>query len=214
MGLQHDRAIFQCRFSFVRRRWKARFDAHLNCLQGHRRQALIAKSGKFVRRVYSRTALDCKKMTVLCFLPSSSWSTLLCERGVGGRGRDLTWQPAVKHQSPAAKATNSDSCDRAAAQVKKRIPEQRTASTEQISKKGIKLIPKTIGNRKGDCAWSCSRWQTQPEKLCKLQSTNQYNVQSGHWFVCCNLQIFLRLCLWPRPTSRAISFSISNRFGY
>ena len=24
------------------------------------------------------------------------------------------------------------------------------------------LILKTIGNRKGDCAWSCSRWQTQP----------------------------------------------------
>ena len=59
----------------------------------------------------------------------------------------------MKHHSPAAKATNSDSCDRTAAQVKKRIPEQRTASTEPISKKeGIKLIPKTIGNRKGDCA--------------------------------------------------------------
>ena len=29
------------------------------------------------------------------------------------------------------------------------------------------LILKTIGNRKGDCAWSCSRWQTQPEKICK-----------------------------------------------
>ena len=38
------------------------------------------------------------------------------------------------------------------------------------------LILKTIGNRKGDCAWSCSRWQTPPEKICKLQSTNQYNV--------------------------------------
>ena len=42
-----------------------------------------------------------------------------------------------------------------------------TKVTEQISKKGIKLILKTIGNRKGDCAWSCSRWQTQPEKICK-----------------------------------------------
>ena len=39
--------------------------------------------------------------------------------------------------------------------------------------------------------WSCSRWQTQPEKICKLQSTNQYNVRSEwHWFVCCDLQIF------------------------
>ena len=64
-------------------------------------------------------------------------------------------------------------------------------SAEQISKKGIKLILKTIGNRKGDCAWSCSRWQTQPEKICKLQSTNQYNVRSEwHWFVRCDLQIF------------------------
>ena len=57
--------------------------------------------------------------------------------------------------------------------------------------KGIKLILKTIGNRKRDCAWSCSRWQTQPEKICKSQRTNQYNVRSEwHWFVRCDLQIF------------------------
>ena len=50
---------------------------------------------------------------------------------------------------------------------------------------------KTIGNRKGDCAWSCSRWQTQPEKICKSQRTNQYYVRSEwHWFVRCDLQIF------------------------
>ena len=35
-----------------------RLDAHLNRLQGHRRQP-IARSGKFVRRAYSRRALDC-----------------------------------------------------------------------------------------------------------------------------------------------------------
>ena len=45
----------------------------------------IAKSGKFVRRAYSRKALCCEKTTVLCFLPS--WSTLLFERGLGGEGR-------------------------------------------------------------------------------------------------------------------------------
>ena len=77
-----------------------------------------------------------------------------------------------------AKTTNSNSCDRAVVQVKYRStypnnPGEWTASTEEISKKWIKLILKTIGNRKGDCAWSCSRWQTQPEKICKLQSTNQ-----------------------------------------
>ena len=44
--------------SSVQCRWQARFDAHLNRLQGHRRQP-IARSGKFVRRAYSRRALDC-----------------------------------------------------------------------------------------------------------------------------------------------------------
>ena len=55
----------------------------------------------------------------------------------------------------------------------------------------IKLILKTIGNRKGDCAWSCSRWQTQPEKICKSQRTNQcHSLRTLYWFVLCNLQIF------------------------
>ena len=81
----------------------------------------IARSGKFVRHAYSRRALGCEKTTVLCFLPS--WSTLLFEMGLGKRG-DLTCHPAVKHQRPAAKTTNSNCCDRAVAQVKQRIPEQ------------------------------------------------------------------------------------------
>ena len=64
-----------------------------------------------------------------------------------------------------SQTTNSNSCDRAVAQVKYRStypnnPSEWTATTEEISKKGIKLILKTIGNRKGDCAWSCC--QTQP----------------------------------------------------
>ena len=55
----------------------------------------------------------------------------------------------------------------------------------------IQLILKTIGNRKGDCAWSCSRWQTQPEKICKSQRTNQcHSLRTLYWFVLCNLQIF------------------------
>ena len=52
------------------------------------------------------------------------------------------------------------------------------------------LIPKTIGNRKGDCAQSSSRWQTQPEKVCKSQRTNQCPLCTLYWFVRCNLQIF------------------------
>ena len=50
---------------------------------------------------------------------------------------------------------------------------------------------KTIENRKGDCAWCCSRWQTQPEKICKSQRTNQcHSLRTLYWFVLCNLQIF------------------------
>ena len=37
----------------------------------------------------------------------------------------------------------------------------------------------------------CTTSQTQPEKICKLQSTIQYNVRcEWHWFVRCDLQIF------------------------
>ena len=81
----------------------------------------ILRSDKFVRRAYSRRALNCEKTTVLCFLPSCS--TLLFERGLGERG-DLTRQPAVKHQRPAAKTTNSNCCDCAAAQVNQHIHEK------------------------------------------------------------------------------------------
>ena len=41
-----------------------------------------------------------------------------CLRGGWGKRGYLTWHPAVKHQRPAAKTTNSNCCDRAAAQVK------------------------------------------------------------------------------------------------
>ena len=44
----------------------------------------ITRSGKFARRAYSRRALDCERTMVLCFLPS--WSTLLFEGLLGGRG--------------------------------------------------------------------------------------------------------------------------------
>ena len=137
----------------------------------------------------------------VCFLPSWSWSTLLFERGLGEEGR---FDVASRSQTPKTSYQNHkqqllrprSGPVKQHNHVKQHIPEQpgwKTASrsTEQISKKGIKLILKTIGNRKGDCAWSCSRWQTQPEKICKLQSTNQYNVRSEwHWFVRCDLQIF------------------------
>ena len=71
-----------------------------------------------------------------------------------------------------------------------RLPPSSNSPTRQSSRH-IKLILKTIGNRKGDCAWSCSRWQTQPEKICKSQRTNQcHSLRTLYWFVRCDLQIF------------------------
>ena len=149
--VRHDWAIFQCR-------WQAGFDAHLNRLQGHRRQP-IARSGKFVRSVYSRRALDCayaishrarctktvcmaadseerqfvrlaysrralgcEETTVLFFLPS--WSTLLFEKGFGGRGeiwRAIT-QWNTKDQLP--KPQTATLLRPHSGQVKQHIPEQ------------------------------------------------------------------------------------------
>ena len=140
-------------------------------------------------------------------------------KGVGGRGEISRGSPQwnTKDQLPKPQTATV-----ATAQRPKNIPEQpgwknSKWSAEQISKKGIKFILKTIGNRKGDCAWSCSRWQTQPENISKLQSTNQINVRSEwHWFVRCDLQIFsgcvcqLEQLHAQSPFLFPIVFSINN----
>ena len=77
---------------------KARFDAQPE--QSARQP--IARSGKFVRHAYSPRALDCEKSTVLYAF--SNRGAHVCLRGdwdLGdpGKRRDLTWQPAVKHQN-------------------------------------------------------------------------------------------------------------------
>ena len=114
----------------------------------------IARSGKFVRRASSRRALGCEEATVLCFLPS--WSTLLFEKGLGEEGR---FDVASRSETPKTSCQNhKQQLLRPRSGPSKAAPEQpgrknsKSLSTEQISKKGIKLILKTIGNRKGDCA--------------------------------------------------------------
>ena len=87
----------------------------------------IARSGKFVRRAYSRRALDCEKddgLTCMYAFSHRDHGAHFCLRGGWGKRGDFTWHTAVKHQRPAAKTTNSNCCDRAAAQVKQHIPEQ------------------------------------------------------------------------------------------
>ena len=81
----------------------------------------IARSCKFVRRAYSRRALDCEKddgFTCMYAFSHRDRGAHFCLRGGWGKREDLTWHPAVKHQRPAAKTTNSNCCDYAAAQVK------------------------------------------------------------------------------------------------
>ena len=84
------------------------------------------------------------------------------------------------------------------------------------SKKWIKLIPKTIGNRKRDRAWGCARginttWENlQIEK----HKSGRRAFRSPDWFVLFDLQIFSGGVYPPSATSRTISFSISNSFWY
>ena len=86
----------------------------------------IARSGKFVRRAYFSESVGLWKRRrsylYVCFLMYAfshrDCGAHFCLRGGWGKRGDLTWHPAVKHQRPAAKTTNSNCCDRAAAQVK------------------------------------------------------------------------------------------------
>ena len=84
------------------------------------------------------------------------------------------------------------------------------------SKKWIKLIPKTIGNRKRDCAWGCA-WgvNTTWENLqIEKHKSGRRSFRSPNWFVLFDLQVFSGGVYSPSATSRTITFSISNSFWY
>ena len=139
-------------------------------------QQPIARSGRFVRCVYSRRVLDCEKTTVLCFLPS--WSTLLFERGLGEEGR---FHVASRSETPKTSCQNHKQQmlrprggpSKAAHTPTTRVKEQQVLS--KMLKKGIKLILKTIGNRKGDCAWSCSRGDEMPVNTLHASFFQRFN---------------------------------------
>ena len=101
----------------------------------------IARSGKFVRRAYSRRALDCEKddgLTCMYAFSHRDRRAHFCLRGGWGKRGDLTWRSAVKHQRPAAKTTNSNSCDRAAAQVNR----SSTYPNNRVEKQQVDLLSK------------------------------------------------------------------------
>ena len=72
--------------------------------------APIAKSSKFVRRAHSRTAFDCERRQSYAF---SHRGAHFCLKGGWQKRERFDVAGAVNHQSPAAKATNSDRCGRA-----------------------------------------------------------------------------------------------------
>ena len=89
------------------------------------------------------------------------------------------------------------------------------ASTESNRSRG-RLIPKTIGNRKRDCAWGCA-WgiNTTWENLqIEKHKSVRWAERTPSWFVLFDLQIFSGGVYSPSATSRTISFSISNSFWY
>ena len=92
----------------------------------------------------------------------------------------------------------------------------RSSFSSKKSKKWIKLIPKTIGKRKRDCAWGCA-WgiNTTWENLqIEKHKSGRRSFRSPNWFVLFDLQIFSGGVYSPSATSRTISFSLSNSFWY
>ena len=92
----------------------------------------------------------------------------------------------------------------------------RSSFLSKKSKKWIKLIPKTIGNRKRDCAWGCA-WgiNTTWENLqIEKHKSGRCSFRSQNWFVLFDLQVFSGGVYSPSATPRTISFSISNSFWY
>ena len=77
-------------------------------------------------------------------------------------------------------------------------------------------MPKTIGNKKRDCAWGCARRiNTTSENLqIEKHKSGGRSFRSPDWFVLFDLQIFWGGVYPPSATSRTISFSISNSFWY
>ena len=104
VGLWHNCAIFQCRFSFVRRRWEARFDAHL-----------IAKSSKFVR---------CELIRGQRWIVKRRQSYAFSHRGAhfclrGGWGTRERFDVAARNEPPKHKLPKPQTATVAAAQRNK-----------------------------------------------------------------------------------------------
>ena len=82
-------------------------------------------------------------------------------------------------------------------------------------KKWIKLIPKTIGNRKRDCVRGCARRINTTWENLQIEKHNsvRWAERAPSWFVLFDLQIFSGGVYPPSATSRTISFLFLIVFG-
>ena len=82
----------------------------------------------------------------------------------------------------------------------------RSSFSPKKSKKWMKLIPKTIGNRKRDCAWGCAWGINTTWEICRSKSTNQEGVRSAHQTDLCFLICrFSQVVFIPQAQSHAQS---------
>ena len=93
-----------------------------------------------------------------------------------------------------------------------RLSPSRRGYLYETSKNSIKLIPKTIGNRKRDCAWGCVG--VKKLKKNQLLSTNHHQAKQIWILMICAQQLIFLQFFNTRASSRTISFSISNSFWY
>ena len=114
-------------------------------------------------------------------------------------------------------ALSNDVIDRGSKQQRKRSNSRlhRSSFSSKKSKKWIKLISKTIGNRKRDCAWGCAwgintTWENLQIEKHKSGISKAF-VPLTELICAFRSADFLRWCC---ATSRTISFSISNSFWY
>ena len=137
-----------------------------------------------------RKSLAFSQTFLRSFCPVKANISIVTRRGVEPKGFWLAWCFfARKRKKKPKRSAWLDAADYA----------DRRSCPAEASRKGnpqgcghfVNSPLYTIRNRKGDCAWRCSTWQTQPEKIWKSQRTNQcHSLRTLYWFVLCNLQIF------------------------
>ena len=193
-----------------RRKWRH----HCRAKIGDEFTLSLAKNSHKWRRIYT---FPCQKFALFVSPFTLPVSPFLNGHYCGAEIRNEFTLPLPKNLSLLVRNL-SNGASRATSDRKLKTNDQILPSPTLFfpSKNWIKLIPKTIGNRKRDCAWGCA-WgiNTTWENLqIEKHKSVRWAERTPSWFVLFDLQIFSGGVYSPSATSRTISFSISNSFWY